>query len=230
MNYLILKGVENETAFKIMEIVRKGKKDLDEQQVATMKEHNVPDWYIDSCNKIKYMFPRAHAVAYTMMSFRMAWYKVYYPQEFYATYFTTKVANFDAETILKGKEAILARMDEITAKGINASAKEKDDYTILEVAYEMYARGYEFTPARLGKSDAVKFDVDDGKVLLPFVAIEGVGETAARAFAEEYAAKPFDTIEEAIKRAKLNKTATEGLRGHGVFAGLPETDQLSMFL
>ena len=96
------------------------------------------------------MFPRAHAVAYTMMSFRMAWYKVYYPQEFYATYFTTKVANFDAETILKGKEAILARMDEITAKGINASAKEQDDYTILEVAYEMYARGYEFTPARLG--------------------------------------------------------------------------------
>lgn len=230
MNYLILKGVENETAFKIMEIVRKGKKDLDEQQVATMKEHNVPDWYIDSCNKIKYMFPRAHAVAYTMMSFRMAWYKVYYPQEFYATYFTTKVANFDAETILKGKEAILARMDEITAKGTNASAKEKDDYTILEVAYEMYARGYEFAPARLGKSDAVKFGVDDGKVLLPFVAIEGVGETAARAFAEEYAVKPFDTIEEAVKRAKLNKTVVEGLRGHGVFAGLPETDQLSMFM
>ena len=230
MNYLILKGVENETAFKIMEIVRKGKKDLDEQQVATMKEHNVPDWYIDSCNKIKYMFPRAHAVAYTMMSFRMAWYKVYYPQEFYATYFTTKVANFDTETILKGKEAILARMDEITAKGTNASAKEKDDYTILEVAYEMYARGYEFAPARLGKSDAVKFGVDDGKVLLPFVAIEGVGETAARAFAEEYAVKPFDTIEEAVKRAKLNKTVVEGLRGHGVFAGLPETDQLSMFM
>ena len=230
MNYLILKGVENETAFKIMEIVRKGKKDLDEQQVATMKEHNVPDWYIDSCNKIKYMFPRAHAVAYTMMSFRMAWYKVYYPQEFYATYFTTKVANFDAETILKGKDAILARMDEITAKGTNASAKEKDDYTILEVAYEMYARGYEFAPARLGKSDAVKFGVDDGKVLLPFVAIEGVGETAARAFAEEYAVKPFDTIEEAVKRAKLNKTVVEGLRGHGVFTGLPETDQLSMFM
>ncbi len=230
MNYLILKGVENETAFKIMEIVRKGKKDLDEQQVATMKEHDVPDWYIDSCNKIKYMFPRAHAVAYTMMSFRMAWYKVYYPQEFYATYFTTKVANFDAETILKGKDAILARMDEINDKGTNASAKEKDDYTIYEVAYEMYARGYEFTPARLGKSDAVKFGVDEGKVLLPFVAIEGVGETAARAFAEEYQQKPFDTIEEAVKRAKLNKTVVEGLRGHGVFAGLPETDQLSMFL
>ncbi len=230
MNYLILKGVENETAFKIMEIVRKGKKDLDDEQVATMKAHDVPDWYIDSCNKIKYMFPRAHAVAYTMMSFRMAWYKVYYPQEFYATYFTTKIANFDADTILNGKDAILAKMDEINMKGINATAKEKDDYTIYEVAYEMYARGYEFTPARLGKSQAMKFGVDDGKVLLPFGAIEGVGETAATAFAAEYENKPFDTIEEAIKRAKLNKTAVEGLRGHGVFEGLPETDQISMSL
>ncbi len=229
MNYLILKGVENETAFKIMEIVRKGKKDLDEQQVATMKEHDVPDWYIDSCNKIKYMFPRAHAVAYTMMSFRMAWYKVYYPQEFYATYFTTKVANFDAETILKGKDAILAKMDEINAKGVNATPKEKDDYTIHEVAYEMYARGYEFTPARLGKSSATKFGVDNGKVLLPFTAIEGVGENAAKALQSEYEIKPYDTIEEAIKRAKLNKTAAGGLRNHGVFEGLPETDQLSMF-
>ncbi len=229
MNYLILKGVENETAFKIMEIVRKGKKDLDDEQVATMKEHKVPDWYIDSCNKIKYMFPRAHAVAYTMMSFRMAWYKVYYPQEFYATYFTTKVANFDAETILKGKDAILAKMEEIDAKGTNAAPKEKDDYTIYEVAYEMYARGYEFTPARLGKSLATKFSVDNGKVLLPFVAIEGVGENAAKAFQSEYEIKEFDTVEEAVKRAKLNRTAVEGLRNHGVFEGLAETDQLSMF-
>ena len=229
MNYLILKGVENETAFKIMEIVRKGKKDLDEQQVATMKEHGVPDWYIDSCNKIKYMFPRAHAVAYTMMSFRMAWYKVYYPQEFYATYFTTKVANFDAETILKGRDAILAKMEEINVKGVNATPKEKDDFTIYEVGYEMYARGYEFAPARLGKSHATKFGVDEGKVLLPFTAIEGVGENAAKAFQSEYEIKPYDTIEEAIKRAKLNKTALEGLRNHGVFEGLAETDQLSMF-
>ena len=194
-----------------------------------MKEHDVPDWYIDSCNKIKYMFPRAHAVAYTMMSFRMAWYKVYYPQQFYATYFTTKVSNFDAETILKGKDGILEKMEEINNKGTNASAKEKDDYTVLEVAYEMYARGFEFTPARLGKSSATKFDVEDGKVLLPFVAIEGVGENAAKAFAEEYKSKSFDTVEEAIIRAKLNKTVGEGLRNHGVFEGLPETDQLSMF-
>lgn len=159
----------------------------------------------------------------------MAWYKVYYPQAFYATYFTTKVASFDADTILKGKDAILARMEEIDAKGPNAAPKEKDDYTVYEVAYEMYARGYEFLPARLGISDAAKFGVDDDRVRLPFMAIEGVGETAARAFQNEYALKPFDTIEEAIKRARLNKTAVEGLRNHGVFEGLPETDQLSMF-
>ena len=229
MNYLILKGVENQKAFKIMEIVRKGKKDLDEDQVKTMKEHGVPDWYIDSCNKIKYMFPRAHAVAYTMMSFRMAWYKVYYPAEFYATYFTTKIQNFDAEVILKGKQAVLDRIDEINNKGTNASAKEKDDIIILEVAYEMYARGLEFKPARLGHSLAAKFWVEDGKVMIPFAAINGVGENAAISFVQAFKDKPFDTIEEATIRGKLNKSVVQALKDHGVFEGLPETDQLSMF-
>ena len=228
MNYLMLKGIENKTAFKIMEDVRKNRP-LKEEQLTVMKEHGVPDWYIDSCIKIQYMFPRAHAVAYVMMSFRMAWYKVYYPLEFYATHFTSVVANFDANTILKGPEAVLEKMDAIADKGVNATPKEKDEALVLEVAYEMYARGYEFTPARLGKSYALKFWVDEGKVLLPFVAVEGVGDTAAKAFAEAYEEKPFDTVEEAVKRAKLNKTATEGLRAHGVFQGLPETDQLSMF-
>ena len=228
MNYLMLKGIENKTAFKIMEDVRKNRP-LKEEQLTVMKEHGVPDWYIDSCIKIQYMFPRAHAVAYVMMSFRMAWYKVYYPLEFYATHFTSVVANFDAETILKGPGAVLEKMDAIADKGINASQKEKDEVLVLEVAYEMYARGYEFAPARLGKSYALKFWVEDGKVLLPFVAVEGVGDTAAKAFAEAYEEKPFDTVEEAVKRAKLNKTAVEGLRTHGVFRNLPETDQLSMF-
>ena len=159
----------------------------------------------------------------------MAWYKVYYPQEFYATHFTSAVANFNAEVILKGPDAVLEQMDAIIAKGNNASPKEKDDILVYEVAYEMYSRGYEFTPARLGKSYATKFWVDDGKVLLPFVAVEGVGETAAKSFVAAYEEKPFDTIEEAVQRGKLNKTAVEGLRNHGVFAGLPETDQLCMF-
>ena len=229
MNYLILKGVPNGHAFKIMEIVRKGKKDLSEEQVAEMKEHGVPDWYIDSCNKIKYMFPRAHAVAYTMMSFRMAWYKVYYPQEFYATYFTTKVDDFDDQTILKGKDAILAQMELIDMKGSNATPKEKSQYTVLEVAYEMYSRGYEFMAPVLEKSQALKFWVEDGKVLLPFVALDGVGASAAQSFYDAYHEKPFDTVEEVMKRTKLNKTSIQALRDYGVFEGLPETDQLSMF-
>ena len=228
MNYLILKGIENKTSFKIMEDVRKNRP-LKEEQLSIMKEHGVPDWYIDSCIKIQYMFPRAHAVAYVMMSFRMAWYKVYYPVEFYATHFTSTVANFDAETILKGPKAVMDKIEMINAKGNNATPKEKDEVLVLEVAYEMYARGYEFSPARLGKSQALKFWSDEGKVLLPFVAIEGVGDTAAKSFASEYDKKPFDTIEEAVKRAKLNKTAVEGLRNHGVFKGLPETDQLCLF-
>ena len=228
MNYLILKGIENKTSFQIMEDVRKNRP-LKPEQLEVMKSHGVPDWYIDSCIKIQYMFPRAHAVAYVMMSFRMAWYKVYYPVEFYATYFTSTVSNFDCEVIMKGPQAILNRIDEINAMGKNASAKEKDDILIFEVAYEMYSRGYEFAPARLGKSYAVKFWSDEGKVLLPFVALEGVGETAAKGLVEAYEERPFGTIEEAMTRGKLNKTAVEALRNHGVFEGLPETDQLCLF-
>ena len=141
MNYLMLKGIENKTSFQIMEDVRKNRP-LKEDQLAVMKEHGVPDWYIDSCIKIQYMFPRAHAVAYTMMSFRMAWYKVYYPREFYATYFSSVVADFDADTILRGKDAILEKMALIKAKGQAATAKESNELTVLEVAYEMYSRGY----------------------------------------------------------------------------------------
>lgn len=228
MNYLILKGIENKTSFQIMEDVRKNRP-LKEEQLAVMKEHGVPDWYIDSCIKIQYMFPRAHAVAYVMMSFRMAWYKVYYPVEFYATYFSSTVANFDTEVIMKGPDACLDRIKQINDMGDNATAKEKSDILVFEVAYEMYSRGFEFSPARLGKSKALKFWSDEGKVLLPFVALDGVGDNAATAFADAFEEKAFDTIEEAVNRSKLNKTAVEALRNHGVFQGLPETDQLSLF-
>lgn len=228
MNYLILKGLPKKEAFTIMEKVRKGKGVTDEQ-VAMMQEHDVPEWYIESCRRIKYMFPRAHAVAYVMMSYRIAYFKVYYPVEFYATYFTTKVSEFDADTILKGSSAVLAKMDSILAMGKNATKKEEDEVIVLEVAYEMYARGYEFLPARLGESDATKFYAKDGKVLLPFVALAGVGENAAKAIAEEHAKRPFETVEEIRERAKANKTAIEALREHGVLEGLPESDQLSLF-
>lgn len=228
MNYLMLKGIENKTSFQIMEDVRKNRP-LKPEQLKVMEEHGVPQWYIDSCIKIQYMFPRAHAVAYTMMSFRMAWYKVYYPREFYATYFSSVVADFDADTILKGTEAILEKMDLINAKGQAATAKENNELTVLEVAYEMYARGYEFADMKLGESDASKFKISDGKVLLPFMALSGMGDTAANSFVDEYNKKPYETIEEITKRAKINKSSLEALRAKGVLNGLPETDQLSFF-
>lgn len=228
MNYLMLKGIENKTSFQIMEDVRKNRP-LKQEQLDVMTEHGVPQWYIDSCIKIQYMFPRAHAVAYTMMSFRMAWYKVYYPREFYATYFSSVVSDFDADTILKGKNAILEKMDLINAKGQEATAKENNELIVLEVAYEMYARGYEFKDMVLGESEAGKFKISDGKVLLPFMALSGMGETAARSLVDEYKIKPYDTIEEIMKRAKINKTSIEALKARGVLKGLPETDQLSFF-
>lgn len=228
MNYLMLKGIENKMSFQIMEDVRKNRP-LKDTQLNVMKEHGVPDWYIDSCIKIQYMFPRAHAVAYTMMSFRMAWYKVYYPVEFYATYFSSVVADFDEETILRGSEAILEKINLVNAKGKAATDKEKNEVTVLEVAYEMYSRGYDFVDMTLGESDAAKFKIKDGKVLLPFMALNGMGETAARAFADEYKVKPYETIEDIFKRAKISKSSVDALKARGVLRGLPETDQLSFF-
>ena len=211
-----------------MEKVRKGK-GLTPEQEKLMREHQVPEWYIDSCKKIKYMFPRAHAVAYVMMSYRIAYYKVYYPPQFYAVYFTTKAADFNEKVILKGAVSIQEKMEEIINKGNNASKKEEAEMTVYEVAYEMYARGYEFLPARLGRSDGTKFGTEDGKVTLPFVAVTGVGENAAKSLAEEYKNRPYETVDEIRDRAKINKTAIEELREHGVLEGLPETDQLSLF-
>ena len=228
MNYLRLKGLPNKDAFTIMEKVRKGK-GLTPEQEKLMRSHQVPEWYIDSCKKIKYMFPRAHAVAYVMMSYRIAYYKVYYPPQFYAVYFTTKAADFNEKVILKGAVSIQEKMEEIINKGNNASKKEEAEMTVYEVAYEMYARGYEFLPARLGRSDGTKFGTEDGKVTLPFVAVTGVGENAAKSLAEEYKNRPYETVDEIRDRAKINKTAIEELREHGVLEGLPETDQLSLF-
>jgi DNA polymerase-3 subunit alpha (Gram-positive type) len=140
MNYLILKGLPHKIAFKIMENVRKGR-GITTEEAELMTKHNVPEWYIESCRRIKYMFPKAHAVAYVMMSYRIAYYKVYYPVEFYSTFFTTKVNDFDAETIMKGSKAVREKIELIEAKGKNATNKEAEELTVLEVAYEMYARG-----------------------------------------------------------------------------------------
>ena len=228
MNYLIHKGLPNKTAFKIMENVRKGK-GITQEEADLMAENNVPEWYIESCRRIKYMFPKAHAVAYVMMSYRIAYYKVYYPAEFYAVFFTTKVSEFDSETILKGSGAVLSKIEMIEAKGKNATKKEEDEVTVLEVAYEMYSRGYEFSPAEIGRSHATRFLAVDGRVLLPFVALTGVGESAAKAIVAEFEKKPFLSVDDIRNRAKVNKTAIEALMNHGVLSEIPESDQISLF-
>ena len=228
MNYLIHKGLPNKTAFKIMENVRKGK-GITQEEADLMAENNVPEWYIESCRRIKYMFPKAHAVAYVMMSYRIAYYKVYYPVEFYSVLFTTKVSEFDSETILKGARAVMNKIELIEAKGKNATKKEEDEVTVLEIAYEMYSRGYEFAPAVIGKSHATRFLAAEGKVLLPFVALTGVGESAAKAIVAEFEKKPFLSVDDMRNRAKVNKTAIEALLNHGVLTEIPESDQISLF-
>lgn len=228
MNYLILKGVDPIAAFTIMEKVRKGKGVTDEE-AKLMLDANTPQWYVDSCRKIKYMFPRAHAVAYVTMAYRIAWFKVYRPLEFYAVHLTTKVADFNWQVVKKGKETILRRIDEIIAKGKAATAKEEGEMLVLEICYEMMARGYEFANPTFEDSEAMRFGVKDGKVLVPLAAMIGVGETCAKALESEYHKKPFATVEDIQNRAKANKVAIEALRENGLLEGMQERDQMSFF-
>ena len=228
MNYLISKNVPKQDSFTIMERVRKGK-GITEEQEALMIENNVPDWYIESCKRIKYMFPKAHAVAYVMMSYRIAYFKVYYPAAFYAVHYTIKVDFFNAEVNLRGLDAVLDRMDQIRKLGNEASNKEKDEYLVYEVVYEMYARGIEFLPVRLGKSQALRFTVEDGKIRLPFRALEGMGEAAALSLEQEYAKQPFSSVEDLAGRTTANSSNIETLRAYGVLDGLSESDQLNFF-
>ena len=214
-------------AFKIMENVRKGK-GLTEEHINAMKENNVQQWYIDSCNKIKYMFPKAHAAAYVMMSFRIAYFKVFYPQAFYATYFTTKAEDFDADLICKGKDMVVEKIKEIEKLGNNVTAKEKNLLTVLEVVVEMFARKIEVLKVDLYRSDQNKFKVVDGKLLPPLVSIQGLGENAASSVIKEREVCDFLSIEDLRMRTKLSKTVIETLVNHGCLNGLPETNQLSL--
>jgi len=228
MNYLILKDLPPKTSFKIMENVRKGK-GLTPENEQEMKEHNVPEWYIDSCNKIKYMFPKAHAAAYVMMSFRIAYFKVYYPEAFYATYFTTKAEDFDADFIIKGKDAIRLKIKELESIGNDSTAKEKNFLTVLEVALEMYCRGIELLHVDLYRSDADKFIIVDGKLLPPLKGLQGVGQNAAKSIVEARQEREFISLEDLRKRTKITKTVIETLVSHGCIKDLPETNQLSLF-
>lgn len=229
MVYLMQKGVEPRLAFKIMEKVRKGKGVSPEEEEVMLK-HGVPEWYIESCRKIKYMFPKAHATAYVMMAFRIAWFKVNYPEAFYATYFTVRADDFDADLIVNGKQAVLKKIEEIEQKGNNATAKEKNLLTILEVALEMYCRGIGFYRVSLKESDATKFLIVDGNLLPPLASLQGLGEAAARNIVQAREEAAFTSIEDLRKRAKVSKTVIEILQRHGCLNGMNETDQLSLFL
>lgn len=228
MVYLIYKGLPPKTAFNIMEKVRKGK-GLSEEHEVIMREHNVPEWYIGSCKKIKYMFPKGHAVAYVTMAVRIAYFKVYYPKAYYATYFTVRADDFDGEIVIKGEEAIKAKMDELNALGNNIATKEKGLLTILELSYEMYKRGIKFLPVDIYKSEATKFTIEGDFIRIPLSGLQGVGVNAAKAIAEERQNGEFISKEDLRNRSKVTKTVIEALGNHGALGDLPETNQLSLF-
>lgn len=228
MNDLIAKGVPSKPAFKIMESVRKGR-GVSEEEAALLRKHGVADWYIESCRRIQYMFPKAHAVAYVMMSYRIAYYKVYHPLAFYAASFSMKIADFNSAVIQEGYHAVKRRMEEIEDKGKNTTQKEEDELTVLELALEFYARGFEFHPWDRQRSDPARFLLEEGKLRPPFLALSGVGEIAARSLAEERDKGEFFSVDDLRERARLNKTAIEALKKAGVLADLPETDQLALF-
>ena len=211
-----------------MEKVRKGKGISDEEE-ASMREIGVPSWYIQSCKTIKYMFPKAHAAAYVMMSFRIAYFKVFHPEAFYATYFTTKVQDFDAGLILKGIDSVKNKMSELEALGHNVTTKEKNLYTVLEVVEEMMARGYRFENIDLYKSHSDQFILGDTGIIPPFKSLDGVGENAARKLVEERDRAEFLSIEELANRGKASKAVIEALKENGCLKGLPESNQLSLF-
>lgn len=229
MLYLISKGLPPLTSFKIMEAVRKGK-GLTPENEALMREKGVSDWYIDSCKKIRYMFPKAHAAAYVMMAFRIAWYKVYYPEAFYATYFSVRADSFDADIVSKGPDAVRRALEDINRKGNNATNKEKDLQTILEVALEMYVRGIKCLPVDLYKSDATRFQITKEGILPPFTALQGLGAAAARNIVEaRKKGGEFISVEDLKMRSGISKAVIEMLEIHGCLKGLDVSSQLSMF-
>ena len=230
MNYLIFKGLPPKMAFTIMESVRKGK-GLKPEFIKEMKKYDVPDWYIGSCQKIKYMFPKAHAVAYVMMSFRIAYYKVHYPEAFYATYFTMKAEDFDADLIVKGLGTVIRnKMEELTSMGNDATAKEKNMLTVLEVAYEMYARGIEILPVDIYESDAKEFKVvGENKILPPDDSTTRCGRKCCYSHTKERENGEFMSKEDLRKRTKISKTVIETLTNHGSLANMSDKNQLSLF-
>ena len=233
MVYLMHKGLEPDMAFKIMEIVRKGNapKLLTDEHKRQMREHNVPEWYIESCLKIKYMFPKAHAAAYVIAALRLGWYKIYHKLAYYAAYLTVRGEDLDADTILLSAEQVRRKMKEITDKGKDATPKEQSQYTALQVLLEMKARGIEFLPIDIYKSDATVFKIEDGKIRLAFSSLIGTGETAARALAaaRDDGEGEFVCVDEFQRRAGVSSSVITALKNAGALDCLPDNMQISLF-
>ena len=235
MVYLMYHGLEPIKAFKIMEFVRKGKASKEpatwEEHKKTMKDAGIEDWFIDSCGKIKYMFPKAHAAAYVTSAFRIAWFKVHMPEVYYTTYFSTRFTDFDLETMVAGYDAIKKKMFEIQSKGYDASNKESSVLETLKLALEATARGFKFGNIDIEKSDGINFVLDsDRKTLIcPFKTLDGLGDSVASKIIEERKNQPFISIEDLQMRGKLSATLIEKLKTLKVLDNMPETSQLSLF-
>ena len=233
MTYLIHTGVENGTAFNIMEKVRKGlvakgKVPQWDEWKETMKEAGVPDWYIESCGKIKYMFPKAHAVAYVMMAFRIAYFKVYYPLAYYAAFFSIRAKAFDYEIMCQGREKLEATMKDYKKRKDQLSKKEQDAYGDMKIVQEMYARGYEFTPIDIFTAKAKHFQIVDGKLMPALNSIDGMGDKAAEGVVEAAKDGPFSSCENFKNRSKVSGTIVDKMREMHLLDNLPLSDQISL--
>ena len=228
MVYLIHHGLEEGLAFKIMESVRKGKGIPDEWQ-SEMRQNNVPEWYIDSCLKIKYMFPKAHAAAYVLMALRVAYFKVHLPLLYYCAYFSVRADRFDIEAMCKGADGVKAAMKAISSKGDEATATDRDVYGTLELCNEMLERGFTFKMVDIEKSDATQFIIEDNSLLIPFNAIAGLGDNVAKAIITAREESPFLSKEDLKSRGKVSSNLIEIMDHLGILKGLPDENQLSLF-
>ncbi len=231
MTYLLYKGVEPKMAFQIMEWTRKGKapKQFTPEIIEMLKSHDVPDWYIESCLKIKYMFPKAHAAAYVIAAIKLGWFKLHMPLQFYATFFTVRGEAFDAELAVQGKNAVRAKISELIALGNERSKKESDLYDILLIVNEMLSRGYEFLPVDLYKSHAVKYLIENDRIRIPFSAVSGVGNAAANSIYNTAQEGNFISVEELQSMSGVSKTTIEMLKNMGALGSLPDSSQMSFF-
>ena len=229
---LIHLGMDKSKSFQIMEKVRKGKKSggLSPDDIADMVAHGIEPWYLESCKKIQYLFPKGHAVAYVTMSLRIAYYKVHYKEFYYAAYFTIRADSFDYEKMALGEAVARKAKEAIEAKSMDeTTAKDKEIHTLLELVVEFYSRGCTFLPMDLKTSDSHKFQVIDGKLLPPFDTISGMGQTAAQSIVEARDQSEFLTITDFVERTKVSRTIADTMKQLGVFGDMPETDQMSLF-